>query len=285
MGQLRDRMVREMELRGFAASTQRSYVRGVRGLAEHYERSPDQVSCEEVQDYLLHLIRERGLAWSTVNGVRSALNFFYLVTLGQSKAAFSIPPRKTPRPLPDVLSTEELARLFERASNQKHRTLLMTTYAAGLRVSEVVRLSCDDIDSDRMMIRISAGKGNKDRYTVLSARLLRELRRYWKVYRPACWLFEGQREGSHLAASTASRAFRIARDRAAITKKGGIHLLRHSFATHLLEADVDLRTIQVLMGHSSLQSTMRYLRITRKKLDSNAASLDLLQAPLQPCAS
>jgi site-specific recombinase XerD len=226
-------------------------------------------------------MKERKLAWSTVNGVRSGLNFFYRVTLQRSKTEFSIPPCRSPRPLPEVLSKQELTRLFRQTSNAKHRTILLTTYAAGLRVSEVVRLRLGDIDSDRMMIRVEQGKGRKDRYTLLSVRLLHSLRRYWKDYRPTFWLFEGKKEGAHLAKSSARMAFILAKARAGITKKGGIHMLRHSFATHLLEAGMDIRTIQSLMGHSSLQSTSRYLRITRKNLQSTSASLDLLQGTVE----
>lgn len=276
MGRLRDRMVRQMQLRDFASTTHRAYLGAVEGLARYYGRSPDRISCDEVHDYLLHLMNERKLAWSTTGGVRSGLNFFYRAVLRRNETEFYIPPRKSPRPLPEVLSNRELAGVFGNASNEKHRTLLMTTYGAGLRVSEVVRLKVGHIDSDRMMIRVEQGKGRKDRYTLLSSRLLHRLRRYWKEYRPACWLFEGKKEGAHLAKSSARMAFILAKARAGITKKGGIHMLRHSFATHLLEAGVDLRTIQTLMGHSSLQSTMRYLRITRKNLGSTARSLDLL---------
>lgn len=284
MGMLRDRMIRDMELRNFAPTTQRAHLRAVEQLVRYYGQPPETISCQQVHDYLLHLIRERKLAWNTVNLVRSGLNFFYGGILGRSKAEFSIPPRRTPRPLPEVLSVRELSKLFEKASNQKHRVLLMTTYAAGLRVSEVVRLKVRDIDSDRMMIRVEQGKGRKDRYTLLSTCLLNRLRSYWKAYRPARWLFEGRNEGAHLAASSARRAFTLAKARAGITKRGGIHMLRHSFATHLLESGVDLRTIQSLMGHASLQSTTRYLRITRKTLDSTTASLDLLAAAQGACS-
>ncbi len=281
MGALRDRMVREMQLRSFASSTQEVYLRAVEGLVRYHGRSPDRISCEEVHDYLLFLMNEGKLAWGTINSIRSGLNFFYRVTLKRSHTVFSIPRRKTPLPLPEVLSTEELGRLFRHVGNLKHRTILMTTYAAGLRVSEVVCLKTGDIDSHRMMIRVEQGKGRKDRYTLLSAHLLHRLRRYWKFYRPALWLFEGKKQGSHLAKSCAQRAFTLAKARAGITKKGGIHMLRHSFATHMLEAGVDLRTIQSLMGHASLRSTMLYLRITRKALGSTSRSLDLLEGALK----
>ena len=163
--------------------------------------------------------------------------------------------------------------------NPKHRVLLMTTYAAGLRVSEVVRLKIADIDSNRMMIRVGNGKGEKDRYSILSQRLLQELRTYWQIHRPSLWLFPGQKPDTPIGPRTAQKVFTKAKTRAAIRKPGGIHLLRHSFATHLLEAGVDLRTIQLLMGHSSILSTVRYLQLTQKTLDSLQSPLDLLDLP------
>jgi site-specific recombinase XerD len=206
------------------------------------------------------------------------LRFFYTVTLDRQDLALAIPPRKTPRHLPQVLSGVELQRLFD-VENPKHRVLLMATYAAGLRVSEVVRLRVTDIDSHRMMIRVEGGKGEKDRYTILSPRLLQELRTYWQIQRPPQWLFPGPKSGSPITPRTAQEVFTRAKTRAAISKAGGIHLLRHSFATHLLEAGVDLRTIQLLMGHSSIGSTVRYLQLTRKTLDSAQSPLDLLDLP------
>ena len=280
MGKLRDRMIRDMQLRRFAASTQRSYLGAVRDVAKHYRRPPDRISSRGVQDYLVYLMMERKLAWSTVNGACSALKFFYTVTLRRNNGAFSIPPRKTPRPLPEILSAEELLRLFSAAGNLKHRTLLMTTYAAGLRVSEVIRLKLTDLDSARMMIRVEQGKGKKDRYTILSKRLLHELRTYWQSYRPSIWLFPGKKPAKHITDSTARAVFMMAKAWAGITKRGGIHMLRHSFATHLLEAGVDLRTIQLLMGHASIASTMGYLHLTRKKLDETQSPLDMLDVPL-----
>lgn len=210
--------------------------------------------------------------------VTTALRFFYTVTLDRRDLALAIPPRKTPRHLPEVLSAAELQRLFD-IENPKHRVLLMTTYAAGLRVSEVVRLRVTDIDSNRMMVRVEEGKGEKDRYTILSQRLLQELRAYWKIHRPPRWLFPGREPGSPIAPRTAQQVFTKAKTRAAIRKPGGIHLLRHSFATHLLEAGVDIHTIQLLMGHTSIVSTVRYLQLTRKTLDPTQSPLDLLDLP------
>lgn len=278
MGILRDRMIRDMQLRRFSGSTQATYLREVAGLAKYFHQSPDRIDRHLLQDYILFLLTERKLAWSSVNVVTAALRFFYTVTLDRRDLALAIPPRKTPRYLPEVLSGVELQRLFT-IENPKHRALLMTTYAAGLRVSEVVRLRVTDIDSHRMMVRVEEGKGEKDRYTILSQRLLQELRTYWKIYRPYPWLFPGQKPSSPIGPRTAQRVFTEAKTRAAIRKSGGIHLLRHSFATHLLEAGVDIRTIQLLMGHSSIVSTVRYLQLTRKTLDSAQSPLDLLDLP------
>ena len=266
MSILRDRMIRDMQIRRFSGSTQAAYLREVAGLAKHFHRSPERMDQQLLQDYILFLLTERKLAWSSVNVATAALRFFYTVTLDRRDLALAIPPRKTPRHLPEVLSAAELQPLFD-ILNPKHRVLLMTTYAAGLRVSEVVRLKVRDIDSHRMMIRVEEGKGEKDRYTILSQRLLQELRTYWQIHRPQLWLFPGQQPGDSISIRTAQQVFTQAKTRAAIGKPGGIHLLRHSFATHLLEAGVDLRTIQLLMGHSSIVSAVRYLQLTRKTLD------------------
>jgi len=277
MGVLRDRMVREMELRRFSASTQQAYERAVAELTKYHRRSPDQIDGEMVKDYLHHLLTERELAWSTVNVVSSGIRFFYTETLDRSDVSTAIPARKTPSKLPQVLSKEELCRLFHSARNLKHRLILMTTYSAGLRRSEVVRLKVTDIDRDRMMIRVENGKGQKDRYTILSQQLLDELRLYWVQYRPQHpWVFVSQATNAPLVPRTVSRIFTNVKANAGIQKEGGVHMLRHSFGTHLLEAGVDLRTIQLLMGHSSLRTTTRYLHVTRKIIQAHGSSLDLL---------
>jgi len=193
MSALRERMVREMQLRRSAEGTQEAYVRAAAELARFYHRSPDQLSSEEVKSYLLHLMTVRGLDWSTANVASAGIRLLFSQTLGRSDVAASIPPRKAPRRLPEILSGEEVERLFAATANVKHRVLLLTAYAAGLRVGELVRLKVTDIDSSRMMIRVREGKGEKDRYTVLSRRLLDELRTYWRAYRPALWLFPGAR--------------------------------------------------------------------------------------------
>jgi site-specific recombinase XerD len=186
---------------------------------------------------------------------------------------------RSQKKLPEILSCEEIERLFKCASDLKRRVVLMTTYAAGLRVSEVVNLHLSDIDSKRMTLRVRQGKGNKDRYSILSSRLLTELRTYYREYKPPVWLFYGSYTGQQLSVGTAQTIYYAAKERAGITKGGGIHTLRHCFATHLLEAGVDLRTIQSLMGHSSIMTTMNYMRVTSKKLAATRSPLDLLEAP------
>jgi len=281
MGELKDRMIREMQLRRFAPGTQDGYVRAVAGLAQYYHRSPDQITAEEVKDYLLHLMNDRKFKWSTVNNASAGLRFFYRETLKRDDVSTAIPPRRTPRVLPEILSAREIERLFAVTTNPKHRMLLMTAYATGVRRSELVGLKVSDIDSDRMMVRVDQGKGEKDRYTILSKRLLHELRTYWKIKRPPVWMFPGADRHRHISRETIGKIYETAKIKAGIKKAGGIHTLRHCFATHLLEAGVDVRTIQVLMGHQSIRTTIGYLQLTRKKLDATANLLDLLQ-PILP---
>jgi integrase/recombinase XerD len=279
MRELRSKMINAMTLRRFSPRTQESYLAAVAGLAKHYKQPPDRLDPEKIQAYLLHLSVERGLSWSSCNVAISGLRFFYTETLGWDQVKLPLPPRRKPAKLPEILSREELERLFASAALPHHRVLLMTTYAAGLRLSEVCRLKVRDIESQRMMIRVEQGKGMKDRYTILSPRLLEELRLYWKMYHPSLYLFsnkDGQRpiHGGH-----AQKIYYLAKQRARIQRGHGIHTLRHCFATHLLEAGVDLPTIQTLMGHSSITTTMRYLQVRRQHLDSNQNLLDLLAIP------
>lgn len=284
MGELRDRMIRELQLRRLAPATHKAYLEAVTGLAKRYGIAPDQLRVEQVQDYLVHLLSERGLQWNTVNVVSSGLKFFYRQVAKRPEVALAIPPRRHARHLPEILSAAELLRLFAATSRPKDRALLMTSYGGGLRVSEVVRLQIPDIDSQRGMLRVSRGKGDKDRYTLLSPRLVEELRAYWVIGRPRPWLFPGRRAGQPLNDNTAREIFNRAKARAGIVKRGSIHMLRHSFATHLLEAGVDLRTIQMLLGHTSILTTALYLHLTRKTLDATQSPLDLLDlAHLPPC--
>lgn len=262
MGALREEMVRKMQVRRLSLRTQEAYVSAVVGLTKHYRRSPDTVTPAEIEAYLHYLTVERKLAWSSVNQAAAGLRFFFVETLGRPVEKIGIPKKRTPQRLPEVYSREELERLFRCAEGGRSRILLVTAYAAGLRVGELVRLRVSDVDSSRHVLRVQEGKGMKDRYTLLPDRLLEELRAYYKTYRPEHWLFPN-RHGEHLNETVPQRAYDRAKAKAGLTKNGGIHTLRHCFATHLLEAGVDLRTIQVLMGHTSLHTTERYLQIRR----------------------
>jgi integrase/recombinase XerD len=293
MTALRQQMENDMVLRGMAVRTRQSYIEAVRGLAKFYRRRPDAISVEEVQGYLLHLLQERRLSYSTCNLVTNGLRFvlylikagllpvrfFYRITLGQNETEFCLPRPKVPQRLPEILSREEIERLFAVTTNLKHRVLLMTTYSAGLRVSEVARLKVSDIDSQRMTLRVDQGKGAKDRYTLLSKRLLSELRRYWQAYRPREWLFPLRDGRGPIDPRSAQKIYYHAKEKAGIRKRSGIHGLRHAFATHLLEAGVDLHRIQRLLGHGHITTTMRYFHLAQRHLESTASPLDLLTLP------
>ena len=279
MTPLREKMIEEMQLRRFSSNTQESYVRSVSGLASHYHKSPDQINSSQLKNYCLFLTNKRNLSWSSINTITAGIRFFYAETLDRKNMSLSIPPRKTPRRLPEIFSRGELLALFSSTANLKHRLVLMTAYGCGLRISEVTNLKVGDIDSNRMMVRIEGGKGNKDRYTILSPRLLTELRSYWLAYRPSLWLFENKITKERLTRSTPHLIFKAALKKAAITKNVTFHGLRHSFASHLLEAGVDIRTIQILMGHSSITTTAKYLHVARKNLGSIKSPLDLLYVP------
>jgi len=271
-------MIREMQLCQFSPGTIRSYVLSVARLAQFCGRSPDQLHLEEVRSYLHHLLVEAKLAAGTCNQQAAAITFFYRQVLGQSSFDLKM-RRKHSGKLPEVYSQEELVRLFQAAGNLQHRVLLMTTYAAGLRLNEVTHLQPSHIHSERMVIRVEQGKGRKDRYTLLSPQLLQELRHYWKEYQPGTWLFSNHKRTRPMLPGTAQKIFYNAKRRAGLQRGHGIHTLRHCFATHLLEAGVDVRTIQALMGHRNLQTTARYLHLTHKHLDGLCHRLDLLRLP------
>lgn len=279
MGILRTRMEHDLVVRGRSEHTRRAYVRAVAGLVRYHHRSPDQLRDREVQQYLRYLIEERRLAWASCRQIAGALRFFYEVTLGRTRSDFAIPLPKVAKRLPHILSREEVVRVLDGTLNLKHRLLLMTTYAAGLRVSEVVRVRVSDIDSQRMMIRVEQGKGKKDRYTLLSPRLLVELRHYYRIYRPAEWLFTDRRRPIPMDPRSASRIYQAAKQRAGIHKAGGIHTLRHSFATHLLESGIDVVSIQRLLGHARVETTAHYLHVTPQHVGVHASPLDQLPPP------
>ena len=276
MKPLRAQMIHERQLHRLAPKTQQAYVSAVAGLATFYDCSPDRLSPEQIRTYLHHLLVERRLAWSSCNQAAAGLKFFYTKTLGWDVLQLHRPPRTGRSQLPQILSIEALHRLFTPAKNPRHRVLLMTTYAAGLRVSEVVRLRLTDIESDRRLLRVEQGKGRKDRYTLLSTRLLTELRAYWKCYRPTPWLFTGLDPHVPMPIGTAQKIYYHAKQRAGMTHGHGSRTLRHCFATHLLEAGADVRTIQILLGHQSLDTTTQYLRITPQHLATIRSPFDLL---------
>jgi integrase/recombinase XerD len=277
MGIVRDRMIEEMKLRNFSAATQKSYLYAVTRLTKHYKRPPDQLDKEQIRAYLVHLTVEKKLSPNTMTGLISGLRFFYNETLGWDETKLFIPPRKKSSPLPEVFSPSEVVRLIDGARGLKQRVLLMTAYSAGLRVGELVNLKITDIDAARMTLRVKQGKGGKDRYAILSQNLLIELRKYWKRYRPSIWLFPNRTKNGPLSRNEAWHIFNQAKKRAGIKKGRGIHTLRACFATHLLQAGVDLRSIQFLLGHSSILSTQRYLRLQPQNMGSTVSPLDMLQ--------
>src|SRR6266852_815611 len=275
---LRQRLIREMQLRQFSPRTIDSYVDAVAGLAAFYHRPPDQLKLEEVRSYLHHLLIERKLAQSTCNLRAAAITFFYRAVLGQETFNLHF-RRKHSGKLPEVYSAEELVRLFEATRTRRDRVFLMTTYAAGLRLAEARHLKPIHIHSERQLIRVEQGKGQKDRYTLLSPQLLLELRSYWREYRPGEWLFPNHKRNGPILRGTAQKVFYHAKGRAGLRRGHGIHTLRHCFATHLLEAGVDLRTIQLLLGHKSLHTTALYLHVTEKNFTQLHSPFDLLRLP------
>lgn len=275
MGELRERMLHDLVVRGMSPRTQEAYLAAVAGLAKHYHHRPDALSVQQVEGYIRHLIEQRHLAPNSVRIAVFGLRFFYTVTL--HRQPFTLPLPKGVKKLPEVLSREEVARLLANTTTLRERALLMTTYGGGLRVSEVVRLRVSDIDAQRDLLRVEQGKGRKDRYTLLGPRLLAELRHYWQVYRPVPpWLFPQRSKAAPMAVETAQKMYYAAKRRAGITKAGGIHALRHSFATHLLEASTDLPTLQRLLGHDSITTTMRYVHVTQQRVAAQGSLLDSL---------
>jgi len=292
MTPLRKRMLDAMILRGFTQHTQETYLGAVIRLSQHYNCSPGQLSDEQVQTYLLHLLQERHLARSSVNLTSCAVRFLVCDVLGQTERRVQIPLGRSPQRLPELLSRAEVAALLGAPISIKARTFLMVAYASGLRLSELCHLRGRDIDSapDRMCIRVVQGKGGKDRYSLLTPDLLEQLRLYWRTCRVGAtkedWLFASRYDPSQaLACGSGQFYYYTARTAAGITKVGGIHSLRHAFATHLLEAGVDLNSISSLLGHAQLSTTSRYLKLARPGHSAGDSALALLsQLPQVPPA-
>ena len=281
MTPLRRRMTEDMQVRNFSPHTQDSYVQQVSLFARHFSKSPEVLGPEEIRSYQVYLTNEKKLAPSSILIAVSALRFLYKVTLHRDWCLEDIiPAPKKPQKLPIVLSPEEVLQFLSCVQSFKHRTILTICYAAGLRISEAVRLKVADIDSERMVIRVEQGKGQKDRDVMLSPKLLQILRSWWPVNKPKQWLFPGDRVDGHISSDAVELACQKAHQRCGIAKPVTPHSLRHSFATHLLESGTDVRTIQLLLGHRSLATTARYLRIATTKVCSTTSPLDLLPQPV-----
>ncbi len=284
---LRRRMIDDMKIRGFASKTQRGYVRAVRDFAAFLGRSPDQASAEDLRRYQLHM-RSAGASATSMNTAVSGLRFFFGVTLGRDDAAVGMTGVREPHKLPVVLSPEEVARLLDATTRLKYKAALSVAYGAGLRASEVVSLKVTDINSEREVIRIQQGKGRKDRYAMLSAALLDLLRAWWRAGRDhgvmlsGGWLFPGRNPVNALTTRQLGRAFHDARKAAGIDKPVSLHTLRHCFATHLLEQKVDIRVIQVLMGHNKLETTARYSQVAGTTLRAVQSPLERLTGKVKP---
>jgi len=277
---LRQRMIEDMTIRRLKAGTQDFYQRAVAKYAQHFHRSPAELDYEHVRQYQLHLIQS-GLKPAYVNHTMSALRFFYRVTMGRRDALEMIPLAKEPKKLRQVLTPEEVARLIEAAPSRKYRCAFSVAYGAGLRSSEVISLKVSDIDSARMVLRIEDGKGGKDRLAKLSPQMLEELRAWWKIAKPKIFLFPSRfKAADHISARQYHRACREAAIRARIDRSVHPHMLRHSFATHLLDRGVDIRVIQAMLGHKKLETTAIYAAVSPKLIQSVEGPLD--QLPFKP---
>jgi len=277
MGQLHDRMEKDLILRNLSPATRRNYLLYCRKFARFYRRSPAELGEQEVRKFLLHLIEVEGVGYATYRQAYAGLKFLFSVTLRRPQVVQGIPfPRKSRRRLPTVLNEDQLIRLFAAIRSSKHRAVLMTCYAAGLRIGEACQLKVDDIDSKRMLIRVRHGKGNKERLTILSARLLTTLRHYWLEHRSQPWIFPGQGACGHLRSASVQTAFRRARDEVELPPTCNTHCLRHSFATHLLDAGYDLVVIQALLGHSCIRTTSLYTHVSIERLGKVSSPLDFL---------
>jgi len=278
MTELRNRMDEAMVLRGFSPRTRESYLACVKALAKHYWQPPDVLDGPKIQAYLLHMITEKKLAYASVNQASCAFRFLFGTVLHKPEMRLDIPMAKVPKRLPQILTRGEVSRLIDAAPTMRGRTLLAITYAAGLRLSELCALQLSDIESapERMCIKVRQGKGAQDRYTLLSPRLLEMLRRYWRDQRPRIWLFPNRLGSAPIDVNTAQRIYNAARDAAGIAPAGGIHSLRHAFATHMIEAGVDLPTVQRLLGHGHISTTMRYVHLARARVTGTTSPLELL---------
>jgi integrase/recombinase XerD len=276
MTELRKRYLQDLRLRNYAPKTLQAYVECVSLFARYFKRSPEQLGPEHIRQYQIYLVEEKKCSWSRFNQTVCALRFLYRHTLGKDWAITHIPFPRRQKKLPVVLSRDEAAQFLAAIRSLKYRTILSLCYGAGLRISEALHLRVTDIDSERMMIRVRQAKGHKDRYVMLSPRLIELLREYWRAERPTSWLFPGRCKVHPLDASTLQHVCRLAACVSGITKPVTPHTLRHSFASHLLESGANIRTIQLLLGHRSLQTTAAYTHVSQATIGQTVSPFDLL---------
>jgi integrase/recombinase XerD len=280
MDTLREKMLTDLQLKGITPRTQKKYLREVNLMAEYFDKPLEELGEKEVKDYLVHMLQTRKLSRGTYRGYVAGIKFLYKTTLNREEVVEKIQYPKAKRTLPVVLDLAEIKAIMSVMENLKHRALLTITYSAGLRVSEAAKLKVTDIDSKRMMVRVQQGKGRNDRYTILSKTALVLLRQYWRQYRPKEWLFEGQKEGTHICYTSIRQIFVEAMKRAGITKPANPHTLRHSFATHLIEAGTSLHHVQLLLGHRSPTTTTVYLHVSKINLAQVSSPLDSIPEEL-----
>lgn len=276
MKPLRNQFLEFMQLRHLAEKTQESYLQAVVKLSKHYNQSPERIGQEKIFQYILYLQNHKKQTFSTCNVALSAFKCFYNQFLNNDTLVLKVPMRKRPKKIPIVYSQEEVQKIIQCTTQPKYRMIFMTAYGTGMRLKELVNLKVKDIDSQRMTLFVRNSKGKKDRYTLLPQRLLEELRQYYHLFQPKEWLFYRCSPDQQLSVDSVSRGFRAAKKKAGLAKAGGIHTLRHCFATHLLEAGTDIRTVQHLLGHSDISTTMIYLHVTNKLISKVTSPLDTL---------
>lgn len=263
-------------LQRLAPKTNKSYLLSVKGLSDYFQQPAEELTNDRIQDYLLYCIQEKKLAWSSCNVLFSGLKKFYHGYLGRDDTDFSIPPRPRSHQLPLLLSRDEVLRILQATNNLKHYALLSVVYGSGLRVSEAVKLRPENIDSKKMLLRINQSKGRKDRYTILSKQSLELLRVYWRTYHPENWIFFTKNKNKHMPSETAQKVFYLAKKKAGVVGGGGIHCLRHSFATHALEQGIQLFILKRWLGHSSIKTTCMYLHASPEMFQKLSSPLDSL---------
>ncbi len=281
MSKLREQMLTDLQLKGITPGVQKKYLREVSNLAKYFGKSPEELGEQEVKKYLVHLLEERKLSRGTYRNYVSGIKFLYKTTLNREEVVEKIRYPKDKKTLPSVFDLSEVKALLSAVENLKHRAILTIMYSAGLRLAETARLRVTDIDSKRMMVWVQQGKGGKDRYTLLSETALDCLRQYWRKYHPKEWLFEGQKEDTHIGMTAIRQIFLAAKKRAGITKPASPHTLRHSFATHLIEAGTSLHHVQLLLGHRSPTTTTVYLHVSRLNLAQVTSPLDIISEETQ----